>query len=254
MAGTPVPPWLDNVIRTRVSDFANCVLLRNVVRASGASLGPPLCIKYMSPKWGLEYRTGRASAFVVSEHASFTWGRATYVTPLAFLMSTATFGRIGVVAEFDPTHWRIFDATDDTNRDLYLEWARRQREAKEAYLTVRAMESHHAMRNNFRIQYGIDCVLFRPDEHNHDYTNPHTDVWMAVTDWTDSSRTAIGNGKSRWFKNPRVCLHIEEEFQTTGRGRMPLLNRRRSSRSTFPTPDDCAKVYHSSGNPISVPA
>jgi len=50
------------------------------------------------------------------ESAGNPCGTAAYVTPLAFPLSSALYGRIGIVCEFDPTTWRVFDATKPANR------------------------------------------------------------------------------------------------------------------------------------------
>jgi hypothetical protein len=137
-------------------------------------------------------------------------GDGTYVAPLAFPISTAIYGRIGVVAWFQPTGWRIFDATIPDNQQLYMTWAQLQPRARQLLLTIHAALANQFLRNLFRTVFHIDCVLFHPDQRNRWYT-AHTDVWMAVSDWTADE--LVHDGGSRHFHDARMTVLVEEEFE-----------------------------------------
>jgi hypothetical protein len=89
-------------------------------------------------------------------------------------LSTAIYGRAGVVSWFDPVGWRAFDARDPANEDLYLRWLQAQPVYRDAVLTVHSNQWLHQLRNFFREEFDIDVVLFHPDERDVRgwYTNP----------------------------------------------------------------------------------
>src|SRR5215208_1285980 len=80
----------------------------------------PFVIKFVQSKWAEHYLTPKP--LKISETPALTWGTATYVTPLAFPLSSALYGRIGLVSDFDPSGWRVFDATDPAARMAYVNW------------------------------------------------------------------------------------------------------------------------------------
>lgn len=94
MIGGPVHRDLDATIRGTISGFPAWIHHAS----GGRGLGSALAIKYIPTKFAAEYRT-LGHRLKISETPGFTWGRGTYVTPLAFPLSTAIFGRVGVVAE-----------------------------------------------------------------------------------------------------------------------------------------------------------
>jgi hypothetical protein len=102
---------------------------------------------------------------------------------------------------------------------------------------------NHQLRDTFRRNFHIDCVIFRPDQLNSVYTDPRNDVWMNVTDWLPSG--LIANEWSDRFTDPRVCVIIEEEFEDdrSGLARKPLLELTPSSLISFPGTDDIAEAY-----------
>ena len=57
----------------------------------------PYVIKFVQSKWAERYAVPRQ--LKISETPALTWGTATYVTPLAFPLSSALYGRIGLVTE-----------------------------------------------------------------------------------------------------------------------------------------------------------
>lgn len=169
----------------------------------------PLAIKYIPARYARTATTGLR----ISGTAGFTWGDATYVAPLAFPISTAIYGRVGVVAGFRPAGWRVFDATVPTNQALYMAWAQAQPRSQQLLLTMHAQLANRFLRNLFRTAFAIDCVLFHPDQRNRWYTDP-TDVWMAVSDW--GAGTLLRTGASGRFVNARMTVLVEEEFEPVG--------------------------------------
>jgi hypothetical protein len=176
----------------------------------------PLAIKYMSVDCAEYYRSGRASQFNISTTVGYTWGTGTYVAPLAYPTSSAIFGRLGVVAQFDPSGWRVFDEADRKNQNLYLSWTWRQPlYPRLSMLTKGSAFYNQELRNRFRSQFEIDCVLFPPDQINKGYTKL-TDVWMCVTDW--ETRYKIADKLSSRFTMPKACVLADEEFVDVDEG------------------------------------
>jgi hypothetical protein len=143
-----------------------------------------LCIKYVHPEAAKHYRKpgGRLQ---ISSNLAFTWGPATYVTPLAYPYSSAVFGRVGVVSSFDPTHWKVLDTTTSDGKRAFLTWFSHQPEAVQSHLTMHGGILNGKLKAAFRHEFEIDCILFSPDQINNEYTH-RDDVWMAVTDWGKS--------------------------------------------------------------------
>lgn len=222
MPGTPVPSWLDTAINRAIEHYPSG-RFGPIVAASAGHTGVPLCIKYTPAEYTRAYRMA-GKQLKVSTNPAFTWGMGTYVTPITCPLSAAIFARVGIVSQFDPSAWRVFDAVDPANEDLYLEWLGRQRAARRAHLTMHTALDNFELRNNFRTHFQIDCVLFRPDQYNRQYTDPRRDVWMNVSDWRPDG--TLEDGWSTRFTDPKVCVLIEEEFVDVngGRGRRGLLN------------------------------
>ena len=57
--------------------------------------GGPYAIKFVKSRWAINYLN--PARLKISETPALTWGTATYVTPLAFPLSSALYGRIGLV-------------------------------------------------------------------------------------------------------------------------------------------------------------
>ena len=170
----------------------------------------PLAVKYVPAKFAATYRDDpQAKLFIGS--SNFTWGRGVYVTGIEQPLSTAIYGRVGIVARFDPTGWRAFDARDPANEQLYLWWLQAQIDYPEAVLTVHSDHWLHKFRNLFREDFHIGVVLFHPDERDRPgwYTRPD-DTWMAVSDWNGGD--TLMTGYSDCVPRTRLTILIEEEF------------------------------------------
>ena len=178
--------------------------------AEGAAAGAqPLAVKYGPSAWAATYKGSNQGLFIGSK--DYTWGRGVYVTGVEEPLSTAIYGRVGVVARFDPNDWRAFDARDQANRDLYLRWLHAQVDYPEAVLTVHSDYWLHEFRNLFREQFRIDVVLFRPDEMDiQQWYATRADTWLAVSDWQSPGRLA--EGYSSRFVDARMTILMEEEF------------------------------------------
>lgn len=240
MPGTPVPRWLETAIKRAIETYPDGRFGPIVQNSMGVS-GAALCIKYIPAEFARTYRTG-GKQLRVSTNPAFTWGMGTYVTPITCPLSAAIFARVGVVSQFDPTGWQVFDAVDPANEDLYIQWVSRQSIARRAQLTMHTALDNFELRNNFRTQFQIDCVLFRPDQYNSQYTDPRHDVWMNVSDWRGRS---LEDEWSARFVDPRVCVVIEEEFVDVngGRGRRGLLNLTGPPHRPVLTSADIADAY-----------
>lgn len=252
MIGGPVDPGLDSDIQAALAGFPEQVLVTKTGSAH------PLVIKYVSPASANAYNQP-GQKLVVSQTPGFTWGRATYVTPLAFPVSTAIFGRIGVIAKFE-THpgrqaWTVFDATVPDHERLYLRWLQTRPLYRRFAVTAHSGYISQMLRDAFRLNYRIDCVLFRPDQSNPRYTRTQSDVWMAVSDWRDmpGGKKTIAVGYSNRFWDARLTVVIEEEFrnQMGGIHRAGLLN---LTAAPFDPDlaDKCANAYHTGSGPVRV--
>ncbi len=183
--------------------------LQRLVNRYGA-----FAIKFVQSRWAASFETpGRLK---ISETPALTWGTATYVTPIAYPLSSALYGRIGLVTDYNPSGWRIFDATTPFGRRAYVRWARAQPIYSDLLLTVHSTQANHLLRNKFREDFEIDCVLFHPDQEAESHTDRVNHVWMAVTDWTPS-RT-IDNNMSYRLRNARFTVLIDEDFRLQDQG------------------------------------
>jgi hypothetical protein len=191
--------------------------------AGGIATDPWLVIKYIPTKYCRDFRPdivtaagGPGPSLRVSDSPGFTWGIGNYVAPLAYPISTAIYGRAGIVAELDrrkTARWRVFDARVPSNQDLYVQWAIRQPAFKWLTLTCHANLANHFLRNAFREAFLLDCVVFHPDQRNAYYTRIN-DVWMCVSDWTPRNRLA--RGSSAVLERPRLTILVSEEFVPIG--------------------------------------
>jgi len=214
MTAKGFPTRIDATIRSAIDIYPDGRLGTLAAQSDPLGRGSPLVIKYIPARYAMDYQTAKTTQLRISNTAGFTWGDGTYVSPLAFPISTAVFGRIGVVAKFDPTAWKVFDATTDQHQDYYLQWAALQPLFRRATLTALSPYYNQKLRNLFRIAFDIDCVLFPPDQSNPVYNNS-SDVWMNVTDWTIDLNTGerrIATGNSALFAEPKISAIIEDEF------------------------------------------
>jgi hypothetical protein len=170
--------------------------------------GGPYAIKFVKSRWAVDYL--KPSRLKVSDTPALTWGTATYVTPLAFPLSSALYGRIGLVTDFDPRGWRVFDATKPAARMAYIRWVQAQPTFTDLVTTVHSTQANHFLRNKFREDFRIDCVLFNPDQEAELHTDRGRHIWMAVTDWTAGRR--IDSHMSARLRNARFTVLLDEDF------------------------------------------
>lgn len=185
--------------------------LAQIVANSGAGPGGrPLAIKYMPTKYGALYaRAG--SGLRISDRPGFTWGTGVYVTPLCYPVSAGIYGRTGIVSWYDPAGWRCFDTTIPGIEAAYVSWLYLQPTLRDVLLTVHSDYHNHLLRNLFREQFRLDCVLFHPDERDSAsvYTTG-TDVWMVVGEF--DAKGELMTGASKLFHDARLTVILEEEF------------------------------------------
>jgi hypothetical protein len=210
VGATLLPPTLRSEIEAAI--HASGAAWSMFVSANAESPAPgarALAVKYVSSSWAATYKKPNQGLYIGNKN--YTWGTGVYVTGVEEPLSTAIYGRVGLTARFDPAGWRAFDAREPANRDLYLRWLHAQADYHEAVLTVHSDHWLHEFRNLFREQFGIDVVLFRPDEMDvaRWYATP-TDTWLAVADWERPGRLA--EGYSRRFLDARMTILLEEEF------------------------------------------
>jgi len=213
----PFPTSSDADIEAAIRTYPDGKLAQIVKQSDPLGTGP-LAIKYIPARYAATYGTP-GGQLRISDTTGFTWGDGTYVAPLAYPVSSAIFGRIGVVAKFDPTGWRVFDATEQQNQDHYLAWAwQRPALARSVALTAQPDYYNQQLRNQFRARFNIKCVLFPPDQTNSAYTRSD-DIWMNVTEWApnrdiaNSTDKDILNGWSNDFTGSRVTVIVDDEFE-----------------------------------------
>jgi hypothetical protein len=184
--------------------------------------GPPMvmAVKYVPSSRAKDYLWPAQKRLFIG-NKDFTWGKAVYVTGVEEPLSTAIYGRVGLVSYFQPVKWRAFDARDQAKADLYLEWLHLQEDYRAAVLTVHSDHFLHNLRTYFREQFAIDVVLCRPDEldYHPDEFDPHTwytdptHTWLAVSDWKpDTPQKELAGGYSAVFQDVRLTIVAEEEF------------------------------------------
>jgi hypothetical protein len=199
---------------------------REIVSYSEAGLdglmevnGRAFVIKYVASKWAMQYTApGRLK---VSETPALTWGTGTYVSPIAHPLSTALYGRCGLVARADDAKsWRVFDARKPSAQAAYVNWVRSQFLFSDILLTVHATHANHTLRNLFRTQFRIDCVLFRPDQSADLHTDASNDTWLLVTDWTNTGD--IVSKFSTRLTDAKFTILVDEEFDLSDQGGLPI--------------------------------
>jgi hypothetical protein len=210
----------------------------------------PYAIKFVKSRWAVDYL--KASRLKISDTPALTWGTATYVTPLLYPLSSALYGRIGLVTDFDPRGWRIFDATVPASRMAYLQWARVQPAFSDLLLTVHSTHANHLLRNQFRKAFAIDCVLFHPDQEADLHTDKAKHIWMAVTDWTGKGE--IDSNMSNRLQNARFTVLLDEDFVLEEKGLPIQKAERQIEKATEKIMlSNCLKIAAARTNP-SLPA
>ncbi len=194
-----------------ISSFEESQLAR-LVDADGS-----YAIKFVQSRWAATYEV--PGQLKISETPALTWGTATYVTPLAFPLSSALYGRIGLVTDYDASGWRVFDATRPYGRRAYVRWARAQPIYADLLLSVHSTQANHILRNQFREDFEIDCVLFNPDQEAESHTDRVHHVWMAVTDWVADG--TIETSMSQRLRNARFTVLLDEDFRLQDQ-RLPI--------------------------------
>jgi hypothetical protein len=165
-------------------------------------------IKYMHPQH-LDRFINRGR-FYISRSEGFTWGDGVYVAPITSIVSSMMYGRCGGIGWLKGVdRLRVFDATQPQGIDLYQRWIQRKKHNYDLLTTtVHAPNANRALRNDFKQQYGIELVQFRPDETHHKFSKLD-DLWYAVSDWRNwhySNRI----DKCKWV------LFGAEEFHRNG--------------------------------------
>lgn len=231
---------IDQLVRNEIDEYENSQLGR-LVEENG-----PYVIKFVQSRWAANYSSPKR--LKISDTPALTWGNATYVTPLAFPLSSALYGRIGLVTDFSPAGWRVFDATKSSARAAYVRWAQAQPTYQKLLLTVHSTYINHRLRNKFRRRFRIDCVLFRPDQEAEVHTDKSAHVWMAVTDW--NTRHRIRTTFSSRLANARFVVLLDEDFDLSADG-LPIQVATRKIESVtaaFPN-NQCTGVSSARGDP-----
>jgi hypothetical protein len=145
----------------------------------------------------------------------FTWGKAVYVTGIEEPLSTAIYGRVGLVSYIEPKDdWKVFDARVPANEALYVRWLQLQPDYRDAVVTVHSDHFLHNMRTYFREQFEVDVVLCHPDEF--DLQKWYVDAnhtWLAVSDWIPNTfPKKLAGGPSPQFRDVYLTIVAEEEF------------------------------------------
>lgn len=232
-----------NAVESEIRDFQDSQL-SGLVSEHG-----PYAIKFVASRWATNYES--QNKLKISETPALTWGTATYVTPIAFPLSSALYGRIGLVTDFDARQWRVFDATTTAGRRAYVKWARAQPMYADLLLTVHSTQANHSLRNQFREQFRIDCVLFNPDQEAESHTDRIHHIWMAVTDWKTGA--VIDHEMSDRLSNARFTVLIDEDFRLQDQGLPIQIAERQIERVTqrlqASNPNSPESVVRARGNP-----
>jgi hypothetical protein len=209
MVGASIRSAVENAIQTYENSRLAALL---------AQFDQPWAIKFVQSKWAAAYTSpGRLK---ISETPALTWGTATYVTPISFPLSSALYGRIGLVTPFDATNWRIFDATQAAARAAYVGWVRAQPAFSDLVLTVHSTHANHLLRNRFREEFDVDCVMFHPDQEAEIHTDRGNHIWLAVTDW--AAPKTIDGGMSQRLAQAKFVVLIDEDFLLQETNGLPI--------------------------------
>jgi hypothetical protein len=158
---------------------------------------------------------------MISTTAGFTWGDAVYVTPLKHPCSTMMYGRAGVMGYIKRQDIkRVFRADLPQGLALYRQWIPSEPRAFGLLTTtVHSAIANRILRNRFSRRFGLDLVVFKPDQTNRDYVQASTDKWFAVYDWSGVG-VAAGATRPRLSSRIQGCKWVAvvaDEFEPTGR-------------------------------------
>lgn len=202
----------ESEVESHIVDFSNTGVKRRLDQIGLANLA----IKYVNSRWARQYTSHQP--IKISESVNMTWGTGTYVAPLIYPQSTVMYGRIGIVSDFNPQGWRVFDATNYPSVMTYLQWAQSQPIFEEVLTTVHSLEANAILRNTFRERFRINCILFYPDQSGHSYTGT-TDTWMCVSDFDSTGR--LQTNFSSELANALFSVLVDEDFEDLGNGLNP---------------------------------
>lgn len=100
-----------------------------------------------------------------------------------------------------------------------MNWVQAQPAFSDLVFTVHSTYANHYLRNKFREDFKIDCVLFHPDQEAELHTDRGQHIWMAVTDWTTSAKKeGVESGMSSIFSKARFTVLLDEDFVLEERG------------------------------------
>ncbi|MDJ0708601.1 MAG: hypothetical protein QNJ46_35490 [Leptolyngbyaceae cyanobacterium MO_188.B28] len=152
---------------------------------------------------------------MISCSPGFTWGDGVYVTSIKHAYSAMFYGRVGVMGWIESKKiTKVYDAGDPNHRgiELYQDWIMLKTSLfDELTTTIHSEIVNQQLRNEFRDEYGIDLVVFPPDESNNDYTQTQVDRWFVVS---ESPKTSSQNSTnySTTVKDCQWVLIVHEEF------------------------------------------
>ena len=246
MSGVPTPfdIQIERVIQTATSTG-----LASIAAPGRPAFEADFVLKYTNAKQGGRYPPSpnaiAAPGLWVSPHPGFTWGPGVYACPIAYPLSGAIYGRCGIVAELPPTGtWRIFNAVDPTNAQLYVRWIQHQPLFEMLTLTAHADWANHLLRSLFKERFVIDVVVFSPDEFHDNYTDRTQDRWLAISEWAATGKLVSGVASTRVLA-PSLTLILAEEFEkkTSGIRRQALIGPTAHLATMMPTPMDVITAY-----------
>jgi hypothetical protein len=187
-------------------------------------------IKYTVPKFLSDILL--TESLFASRTPGYTWGDAVYVAPLSSPRSTMMYGAAGVIGWLAAENMIFYDAVDSRGIEYYQEWITYFRPLyTQLTTTVHADHANQELRNKFRSRFGIDCILFRPDETCAGYVDDTEDLWLAITQWGPTRQVA--NGRSQVVRDLKWCAIATESFEPDGLGYRALLHPTLSSGQTF---------------------
>lgn len=211
---------LENDIRAHIAASSGSSLIRSCIETDspGARL---YVIQHCQPSRLPEIL--KSQRLFASDTPGFTWGDAIYVAPLNFPQTTMMYGAAGVIGWIDSSEMRFYNAVDSSGVTYYQQWITYQSEPyRQLTTTVHSNEANSFLRNAFRTRFGIGCIYFRPDETCPGYTDPRSDLWLAITHWND--RRMVASGPSDRVKELQWCAIGTESFERETSGYRAILS------------------------------